>query len=438
MTSHHHDAAAKSNGNSDHRHHRSLASSQPLLQISDFCQSRRRRHHRRQRPTETSSPLPTNQLIPPIPKAANYNVSVSLSILTTVPGPIHDEMNVDHDSTIYAETVGLLASLHIFQGQICLLTNGDKSVPVIIQLLEKDCALRHSPSEVFHIHVPPMIAAAVGVFPLSHDNLVAKADAFLHLGSISPRVPWNTVSNTSPNGTPFAQSASLMEIAIPPKDFLPSLQTLSMDVEATLHKVSPSTLKQKVREEQRSIQIQSLQTYFSTKRLVSIGSRIGIVEDGMVGVGEKSGGIRFYKVVSMETTQESEGRGEIMPERYPTKLGWISSATKLSLRPRNDSSCSSIDRLPPKSIQNEFAVSTKCSSTCPPPLTKHKPHYMATRIAHVFVQMSSMVNRRDNYGSESAFYHVLHVLGHDDNHLTECIEDAADMGKEIYLKNLDL
>jgi hypothetical protein len=43
-----------------------------------------------------------------------------------------------------------------------------------------------------------------------------------------------------------------------------------------------------------------------------------------------------------------------------------------------------------------------------------------------------MVDRRNNCGSESALYHALHVLGHDDNHLKECMEDAADMGKDVF------
>lgn len=44
--------------------------------------------------------------------------------------------DVDHHATIYTESVELLAALHIFQAQFCILSNGDGDVyvPVMIQL----------------------------------------------------------------------------------------------------------------------------------------------------------------------------------------------------------------------------------------------------------------------------------------------------------------
>jgi hypothetical protein len=69
-----------------------------------------------------------------------------------------------------------------------------------------------------------------------------------------------------------------------------------MDMEATLHKVSPSKLKQVVRDGERNRQVQSLQGYFLTARLLSIGSRIGIWDETIAGIGDGGvgGGIRFY------------------------------------------------------------------------------------------------------------------------------------------------
>jgi hypothetical protein len=162
---------------------------QSLLQISDFCQSRRR--HRRKRPTETETSAPPNVIQHPIQKATNH-VIVSLSVLHSVPSHAHvhedgEEANVDghvdapadvdHHATIYTESVELLAALHIFQGQICLLSNGDGDVyvPVMIQLWNKTegkeegsiSGARHghgSSRESFPICVPPMIAAAVGLY----------------------------------------------------------------------------------------------------------------------------------------------------------------------------------------------------------------------------------------------------------------------------------
>jgi hypothetical protein len=58
---------------------------------------------------------------------------------------------------------------------------------------------------------------------------------------------------------------------------------------------------------------------------------------------------------------------------------------------------------------------------------------MAPRLAKVLVRISSMVDRRNNCGSESALYHALNGIGHDDNHLKECMKDAADMGKDIFV-----
>jgi hypothetical protein len=137
-----------------------------------------------------------------------------------------------------------------------------------------------------------------------------------------------------------ATQASLMEIAIPPHEFLPSLQTLSMDIEATLHKVSLSKLKQVVRDGERNRQVQSLQGYFLTARLLSIGSRIGIWDETIAGIGDGGvgGGIRFYKVLTMKTThitERSNGQGC----RHVPEFGWISSKTKLTLVPRDDSFC---------------------------------------------------------------------------------------------------
>jgi hypothetical protein len=49
-------------------------------------------------------------------------------------------------------------------------------------------------------------------------------------------------------------------------------------------------------------------------------------------------------------------------------------------------------------------------------MPKRQEHFIVPLLlAKVLVRMKFMVDRRDNCGSESALYHALHALGHDDN-----------------------
>ena len=102
----------------------------------------------------------------------------------------------------------LLAALHIFQAQFCILSNGDGDVyvPVMIQLWNKKegkeegsiISARHghgSSRESFPICVPPMIAAAVGLYTYQlstsdgKDVNVSAHKCTFQLYSISTRVP---------------------------------------------------------------------------------------------------------------------------------------------------------------------------------------------------------------------------------------------------------
>lgn len=363
---------------------------------------------------------------------------------------------LDRYATIYTQDIRLLLQLRIFNGQICKLKLHPDSflqshdvhlwIPVLVQVVPKGTFTNNERENMdrlgqFDIYVPPMIACSMNLH--NFGNLHGDEEPIKALLSSSIETECSkSLSSTlgseddAIDGIVTAKCAKWMEIAPPPSDYLPSLDNM-------IRSQDEIGLK-RFRQEEKERQAKNLQYYCigresksQTRRLLTVGSMIAVVDDtDQHDYGSEyqrlRSRIRFYILTEVELPNQSTFTYQKLEQEHEDLFFWISSQTKLLLDPStNEMDGLFVKRLPNLSTTHLFDMSLKNqhvqerSFKSMYKLQKH-PNYC--ELVESIVSAGLILTSGQNHIS-SLPHHLLHVIGSENNHLTECLDAVANFGK---------
>lgn len=367
-----------------------------------------------------------------------------------------DNMSLDRYATIYTQDIRLLLQLRIFNGQICKLKLHPDSylqshdvhlwIPVLVQVVPKGTFTNNERENMdrlgqFDIYVPPMIACSMNLHNfgnLHSDKEPIKAFLSSSIETECSKSLSSTLGSKDDaiDGIVTAKCVKWMEIAPPPSDYLPSLDNM-------IRNKDEIGLKH-FRQEEKERQAKNLQYYCigrdsksQTRRLLTVGSMIAVVDDtDQHDYGSEyqrlRSRIRFYILTEVELPNQSTVTYQKLEQEHEDLFFWISSQTKLLLDPStNEMDGLFVKRLPNLSTTHLFDMSLKNqhvqerSFKSMYKLQKH-PNYC--ELVESIVSAGLILTSGQNHIS-SLPHHLLHVIGSENNHLTECLDAVANFGK---------
>jgi hypothetical protein len=374
---------------------------------------------------------------------------------------------LDEYATIYTHDVQLLIAIGAFNGSLCIISRegGDPSsrrlwAPVIIKVQHLGNNIATESTLGFHhVFIPPNIAATIGVHDFGCLELPMKAEICSLSQKMTipppmkmdPQITMPTSIDPLLVGIPLAKKAFLVECFCPPTDCLPS------SLELLFAAIQNEEYVKRYRKEMDSKHIDKLRKFFFRKdgddknkpisRLVTIGSIIAVVDDGpniiksqskcLVGTNIRTM-IRYYKVDEVEM----EDKGIIfynVPPSISANFCKISPSTELILHSdgqKGKSKSNQVSQMPQLSSTFLFHQSTREKQEIPYNTLMRAmwSHPNLQEIVETLAAMKDTVLRstrsRCNYGFiGSLSRHMLHIIGHEDNHIKHCLDVAADSGE---------
>lgn len=395
---------------------------------------------------------------------------VDVSILDMFPlenVPATTNLPTDEYATIYTKDCQLLLEIQCFNGDICMLTMAQAEeelenrrqpqwIPAIIRVLSgtmsDDCiginaALNADaqllPSPNFRIYVPPTLAAVVGLHDYGCMNMPLKA----YISSVSEGTSAHllpkklTGRNASSTMLPYATKAKIVELYSPPGDYLPSMETMEMQ--------GDEMAIRRFREERKSKQIEMLQRYFlrmenngnvCAPRLATIGTIFAVINDCIIDdkdaehpCGRFHNGrsfVRFYMILGLETESGVLVQCTDTAQNQNECFCWISPKAELVLVPSEKDKLFSTSRMPRlsavwsfyRSMQNDKKQWVRKSLAS----SWSHPHLVAILEAMMAIE-TMITNAKAKILPLS--YHMLHLIGNENNHITFCLDAVADSGE---------
>jgi hypothetical protein len=390
---------------------------------------------------------------------------------------------MDEYATIYTCDVQLLIAIGAFHGHLCMISKEDDDLaigrrlwaPVILKVLHNNQGQNIAKNSTccYHVFIPPTIAATIGV----HDFGCLELPLRAHIRSLSQKMTIPPLMKTDADTTmsqsvddpslpagfdiiPLAKKAFVAECFRPPHDCLPT--SLEILYTATKQKEYLKCFRQ----EKNSRQIDNLQNFFFREsldgstgrtpisRLVTIGSIIAVVEDDsktiqsqsnncLVGANIRSK-IRYYKVEKVEMEDKSVIFYNVPPS-ISGNFCRISPETQLILQSEGEAKVDDdqICNMPQLSSTWVFYQSIRQKQEIP------YARLMKTMWSHPNLQdiVKTLAAMKDSVlcspssrgksgfaGSQSR--HILHIIGHEDNHIKHCLDVAADSGKFASFRNV--
>lgn len=429
----------------------------------------------------------------------NSGTVVNVSILKSLPEEKEREeenpqnannfgaVTMDEYATIYTCDVQLLIAIGAFHGHLCMISkeqDDDLAIgrrlwaPVILKVLHnQDRNIAKNSTCCLHVYIPPTIAATIGVHDFGCLELPLKA----HIRSLSQKMtippPMKTDAKTTISQSvddpslpadfdiiPLAKKAFVAECFRPPHDCLPT--SLEFLYTATKQEEYLKCFRQ----EKDSRQIDNLQKFFFREsldgtttrrtpisRLVTIGSIIAVVEDDsktiqsqsnncLVGANIRSK-IRYYKVEKVEMEDKIVLFYNVPPS-ISGNFCRISPETLLILQSEGEAKVDDdqICKMPQLSSTWVFYQSIRQRQEIPyARLMKAMwSHPNLQDIVKTLAAMKDTVLRSPSSRCKSGFAgfaesqsrHMLHIIGHEDNHIKHCLDVAADSGKFASFQNV--
>ncbi len=359
---------------------------------------------------------------------------------------------VDEFSSVYVDSPEFLVSLEVFEGQLCKLflksENGTSPlirwVPVFLKVLPKSSIdkVKSSPCEqrtTLHptIYVPPCIAASLDIchsFPSNlHDHYLLFVSPLLDSSTNLIHKNSGKIVLLDKDGVTTANKAVIREIGVPPSDFVSSFGFSTSHPSKWRSKTVDSVMRSDRLQKdahRNQEQLDNLKNYFfdhtkkPKKRLMRLGSVFSVIDT--LSNNKNHPNVRHYELVQADQYDKTH---DSMYITYPDDkcIFFLSSETELILTSRDQAKCYPPRQLPQSSLSVEFNNSLFGQSISEVMMTSLKSHHcLDMLIKAIFIR-----GRRKHLASSGIQLedHIVHVIGQKDDHINECLEAAADIGK---------
>ena len=360
----------------------------------------------------------------------------------------------DEFSSVYVDSPDFLVSLEVFEDQLCKLvlksennTSPVRWVPVFLKVLPKSFVAKVKSTPCVQqattlcptIYVPPCIAASLDIcHPFSsnihHDHsclFVSPLLDSLYTNLIHKNVRGKTFLLDKDDIT-AAKKAVIREIGVPPSDFVPSFGFSTSHPSKWRSKTVDSVIRSDRLQKdghQNQKQLDNLKQYFfdhekkPKKRLMRLGSIFSIVD---ISNNSNHPTVRHYELVQADQYDIAH-RSLHETNTDENYIYYLSSGTELILTSRNQAKCYPPRALPQYSLSVDFNNSIFGQSISDAMMTSLDSHHcLDMMIKAIYVR-----GRRKNITSSGIQLedHIIHIIGQKDDHINECLEAAADIGK---------